>query len=113
LEALAKLPLELRADAHWADIFYPLVSTSIWSLATLTLAWLAAFRHKNWARWGFAVLLLFYNFLPALISLAYGQYHQLADFLSDVAQLEFVVPALSIAAVVSIFSKGSQAWFAH
>jgi hypothetical protein len=114
LTVLAKLPAELREEARRADIWNGVVLTSFWSIVTLGSAWLAAFRHLNWARWTFAIAFLIRQLIPFAI---FAAYHQLNNYIAELSRenwtdpLIYTVLILEIIAISCVFSKSARAWF--
>ena len=107
LATLARLQPELRESVRRFDLQNTIFWTSFDSVVIVGLAWLAAFRRRNWARWAFVVVFLFRESIPFLLA-AYYRRPELAhrDWTNP---LGYVVPALSIAAIVFVFSE--RDWF--
>src|SRR5262249_39724118 len=67
---LARLPAELHEGTHRAEISrLGIIVTE--SAILLTLAWLAAFRRQNWARWLFVILFLVLTLLSSMLTVFY------------------------------------------
>jgi len=115
LAVLAKLPAAHREYVRRADLQNMLIWTSILVGVTLALAWFAMFRHANWSRWAFAALFIMRESIPFLIYVAY--YHRLDLFREELARenwtdpLGYVDAALSIAAILFVFSGNARGWF--
>src|SRR6185312_15753501 len=65
--AAARGAIEYRA---WS---ISLISTAIRPAIFLSLAWLAAFRLKNWARWALAILFVAMQAIPLILSARVGR----------------------------------------
>ena len=111
---LAHLRPEFRELARRADIDAAIISTTIWCVPILVLAWLSTFGRANWARWAFAMLFLLAEASDLLIAASYHQLHgYVADLLhSDWLYLpQYVVPVLWLAAIGLSFSRNARPWF--
>jgi len=111
LASLAKLPVAFRSITYRTDIINVTISTAVWSVFILGLAWLAAFRHSNLARWGIVIVFLLRESIPLLISLSYNQTPSYGKNENWGNPIGYVVPALEIAAVVCLFWRGVGSWF--
>ncbi len=124
LATLAKLPVELREETRRADIRFPAIATSFWVAVTLGLAWLAAFRRRNWARWAYALAFLIRAFLLDYIVAAYlylvpgyGYRHAFLEqaWNSTVSTWSdprsYLTPALTVVAIAAAFTGNAKAWF--
>jgi len=123
LATWAKLPERFRSGVRWANIEFFAVSVVV-SGMWLTLAWFAAYRRKNWARWTIAVWFLLGLASPAIIYIWYivmDQDHLLAHYFWQ-AEMKaevrawtnprrYVVPSLKIASLVFIFTGNARDWF--
>ena len=114
LAVLAKLPAGLRAPVHRADMQIAVLSAAFWAVVILSLAWFAAARHSNLARWGIVLVLLVRETISLIVAVAYGQLH---SYVTSFGQEDwtrpsiYIVPALEIFAVVCLFSPGARSWF--
>lgn len=111
VSTLGQLPSQFRADVRRADMGTALIKTSFLSILTLCLAWLAAFRRLNWARWGFIILFLVYKSVPLAVSLAY---HRFQGYIGELGQMnwrDYPIPILALTAAAFVFSKHSYDWF--
>jgi hypothetical protein len=104
--ALTKLTPEARGIIR-ADMLVPL---AVRCVAFLLLAWLAAFRDQNWARWGIAFLSLWITAVPAVFALTTHTFDRyLQDHLLDPGFL--IVTALLVAAIVFVFTGNARLRF--
>jgi hypothetical protein len=126
LAVLAKMPAELRDKVRRTDTSIPILTTAFWSAVTLGLAWLAAFRRQNWARWAYAFAFVVREFLLPWIVVAYvylvqstGAHYWGAlweDAWNSTFSLSsdprhYIVPALTIAAIAAVFMGNAKDWF--
>src|ERR1700677_4869615 len=119
LATIDKLPLKVQVEifeaARRGGILTFATQIPFWGSLTLVSAWLAAFRHLNWARWAFVIVFLLRKSLVLIASVAY--YHNLDIFTNSVAHenwtdpREYVESALAIAAIVFVFSGNARSWF--
>ena len=114
LAVLAKLPLEFREAARRSDIQTGIISTLVWGGVTLGLAWLAAFRRLNWARWAFGIVFLIREAIPFLV---FAAYHQLGHYMTELAHenwtdpVGYLIPAVTLTAIAFVFSGNARGWF--
>ena len=113
IAAFAKLSPEGQQEVRGETlIFIWLVPISL-QCVTLALAWIAAFRHQNWARWVFAIVVV----TPRIVGLVVGVY------LSRTAQTSYdslalltnarslITDALIVTAIVLVFTGNARGWF--
>jgi hypothetical protein len=91
-----------------------LVWTVVESAVVLSLAWMAAFRRLNWARWGLVGLLIGAEFLPMLGYAMRGELfayltHTFIKFGANSAW--YAALALKIAAIVLVLRARVEPWF--
>jgi hypothetical protein len=96
-------------------IFIRIFATAIQCLIYLIPAWLAAFHRQNWARWVFAAIVVVAPIL-ALWPLLYltGHFRDIvlqAYFTTLTNPKSIAVNALSIAAIVFVFTGNAREWF--
>lgn len=112
--ALARMSPATRETMRFADIVTNLFATLVRSMAYLGLAWLAAFRRRNWARW--AIVLLFLAGEAALLTILAMPRGLARGFGLYLRILSNPVIATSslllIAAIVLLFTPPARAWFA-
>lgn len=126
LAVLAKMPAELRDKVRRTDTSTPILTTAFWGAVTLGLAWLAAFRRQNWARWAYAFAFVLREFLLRWIVVAYvylapstGAPYRRAlwedawnsTFSASSDPRHYIVPALTIAAIAAVFMGNAKDWF--
>lgn len=84
------------------------------SAVVLSLAWMAAFRRVNWARWALAGLLVAGEFLPMV---DHAQRGDLISYLDNVFlrfsanPIYYASLALKIAAIVLVLQARAEPWF--
>jgi hypothetical protein len=94
---------QMRAIAVFATVF--------WSGLILLLAFFAAFRRANWARWGIVLIFLIQQIVP-LGTMAYfhhfGQYVRMHSASWPTA---IAIPALLLLAIIFAFTGNARDWF--
>ena len=121
---LARLPHPFREMQRPFDIRNAVTITSIWCAVLLLLAWLAAFRRQNWARWTLLMLFVAVELAQfggeAYFRLFYPDYalhHTLGSFLQHYVHVHWSSPwaygifAVKVALIVLIFSGNARPWF--
>lgn len=113
LAMLHRLSPEMQQRAKHIELLTGISNTAFWCVLTLVLAWIAVFRHSNWARWAFVVIFVVREAIPLAIYSAYGHpevfIRGLRNTLAD--PWFYPIPMLTIAAIIAIFSRGAQDWF--
>jgi hypothetical protein len=115
LSMMARLPPELRDATRQADIMDAIIYVGGGGIAELVLAWFAAFRRANWARWAYAALFVLGKLMPfAALAISF---HQL-DFSLLLPPsrgwgtlLDYAISSLMLAAIISVFSGNARTWF--
>ena len=102
--ALAKIPVAMRAAVARNAWQITLVSTAIRVVVFVGLAWLAAFRRQNWARWAVLVIFILSHAAPFVIALRLGT---VAEFLSRYHDWQADVIALLIAIALAFAFTGN------
>ena len=114
IATMARLPLAFRVIAEHAILRNTLVITTVWAVIPLALLWAAAFRRKNWARWGYAALFAFHMIVPWVIALVYLRRlpHALDFPLRDWSDpIALVSNALVLATIAFAFTGNARDWF--
>lgn len=115
LETLAKLPAEVRRGTQHVEAIARITSTIAWCGLTIVLAWLAAYRRLNWARWAFAVVFAVRGVASIVMGNIYDrQFHYLFERGSHefwVVLPSYAVTLLTVIAAVLAFSGNAKAWF--
>lgn len=119
--AMAKMLAEMRPDSRQTAIEANRISVNfglgvalVWSTVTLSLAWVAAFYRRNWARWAYAILFLVRESLPFGAALALHRFHiYLAQYLSRGwgEPRAYILPVLFTLAIIFVFTGKANAWF--
>lgn len=107
LAALEKLPPLYRTRIIRSIWTSAIVMQSVRCAVILALAWFAAFRRQNWARWAFAIIFIAVEIVA--ISIAFYQ-HRVAAFFVPSAMITL---ALAAAALAFVFSGNARDWFAR
>jgi hypothetical protein len=122
LAVWAKVPARFRDLMHFVNIEYfviAVVANGVW----LALAWLAAYRRKNWARWmitiwfllGLASPLVIYAWYVLVGNHELVQHYWRFEIDAEAKEWEnprsYVVPLVTIAALVFAFTGNARAWF--
>ena len=96
--ALARIPAAARATIEYRAWSISFLSTAIRAVIFLSLAWLAAFRRKNWARWGVALLFVLMQVVPLILALRFGRVGPFveSEYLNWQADLVFAVFVVAI-----------------
>jgi len=96
-------------------IFIRIVATTFECVIYLTLAWLAAFHRKDWARWVFAAIVIgapIFLLWPFLyLSGDFRQQALRAYFTSLTSPRSLAAELLEIAAIIFVFTGNARAWF--
>jgi hypothetical protein len=114
LTALAKLPVQFREGVQHLDIELRVWPTLFWGAETLGLAWFAAFGRRNWARWAYAIVFVLRE-VGFAIAMAVNDWrfrdvlHK--PFLTWGNPVDYVVPLLTIAAIIFVFTGNARRWF--
>lgn len=109
--ALAKIPPAIRDQIKENAWRITLVSTAIRVAIFVGLAWLAAFRRQNWARWLLLAVVIFMHAAPLALALRLGR---VQEFLLRYADLQAdIVAALLILALVFAFTGDARGAFAR
>jgi len=97
-EALAKLPPTIRTTIEYRAWSISFMSTAIRAVIFLSLAWLAAFRRKDWARWAVAVLFVLMQVVPLILAVRFGRVGPFvkSEYLSWQADAVFALFAVAI-----------------
>ena len=102
--ALAKIPAAMRAAVARNAWQITLVSTAIRVLVFVGLAWLAAFRRQNWARWALLVIFILSHAAPFAIAARLGT---TAEFFSRYRDWQGDAIALVIAVALAFAFTGN------
>jgi hypothetical protein len=106
--------LSFASRRNNADMLDIAVSTAFWSAAILSLAWLAAARRSNLARWGIVLAFLVHETAALIVSVAYGQFHSYVAKLGQenwTNPLLYIIPVLEVVAAACLFSPSARKWF--
>jgi hypothetical protein len=108
--SMAKVPPELRGFARGAGIVLGLILGGGITALDVWLAWKAAWRRRNWARWGF-VLLFAIGLGGIIVTLtrANGAAIEMEKYSHPVTVVEV---ALHIITIALLFSPSARGWFA-
>jgi hypothetical protein len=85
-----------------------------WCALTFGIAWLAAFRHYNWARWAFVILFLFREivlFADVARSVQVRPYGYNYLRYHWAAPSQFLTTSLLLAASTLVFAGNAKGWF--
>ena len=107
LLAIAPAPLATAVKYHF-------LLTGMSCAIALSLAWMAAFRRQNWARWTLTGLIVAARLVPLLIEAVAGRliaYVRDAVAYPPTNPLWYAVLMLEIAAVVLVLSPNAEPWF--
>jgi hypothetical protein len=104
MAALAKVPAAMRADVARNAWQITLVSTVIRVAVFVGLAWLAAFRRQNWARWLLLALFILSHSVPFAIAVRLGR---MAEFLSRYHDWQGDIIAVVIAVALGFAFTGN------
>jgi hypothetical protein len=109
--ALAKLPAAIRGTIEYRAWSISFISTAIRAVIFLGLAWLAAFRRKNWARWGVALLFVVMQVVPLILAVRFGRVGPFveSEYLNWQSDLVF---ALFVVAIFLSFTGDAREAFA-
>jgi amino acid transporter len=102
--ALAKIPAAMRADVARNAWQITLVSTAVRVTVFVGLAWLAAFRRQNWARWLLLALFVLSHSVPFAIAMRLGR---MQEFLSRYHDWQADVIAVVIAVALGFAFTGN------
>jgi hypothetical protein len=102
--ALAKIPPGMRAAVARNAWQITLVSTAIRVVVFVGLAWLAAFRRQNWARWALLVIFILSHAVPFAIAM---RLDRMQEFISRYHDWQGDVIALVIAAALAFAFTGN------
>lgn len=111
LLTIAKVPPGIRERTYRMDVSVHIVSAAVWCGLILLLAWLAAFRRLNLARWVLAFLFSIwglYEFWGAV------EFHELNAPVLDLIKKgwwAYILLTFAVAAVSCVFSSRAQVWF--
>jgi hypothetical protein len=114
LAAMAKLPIQFREDTRRTEIEFRVLGFLIVFAPMMLFAQLATFRHQNWARWAFAFWYLFHKLLPFALYTVYKFPIKWSAEFPHRSWLDarfYVVDALVILAIVSVFTGNARDWF--
>lgn len=111
-QALAKIPPSLRATIEYRAWSISFISTAIRAVIFLGLAWLAAFRRKDWARWAVALLFVLMQVAPLILAMRFGRVGSFveSEYLNWQADLVF---ALFVAAIFLSFTGDAREAFSR
>jgi hypothetical protein len=102
--ALAKVPAAMRADVARNAWEITLVSTAIRVAVFVGLAWFAAFRRRNWARWLLLALFVLSHAVPLAIAMRLGR---MAEFLTRYHDWQADIVAVVIAIALAFAFTGN------
>jgi magnesium-transporting ATPase (P-type) len=112
LAILARLPPEFREPERRAE-FQALIISFFVKSAILLLAWFAAFRRKNWARFAFAFVVLLITLIPLAIAIMYHESDWFQGYphgsWSDIRY--HLGTMLIVTAIIVIFTGNARPWF--
>ena len=110
-QALAKLPPTIRTTIEYRAWSISFISTAIRAVIFLSLAWLAAFRRKDWARWAVAVLFVLMQVVPLILAVRFGRVGPFveSEYLNWQADAVF---ALFVVAIILSFTGDAREAFA-
>lgn len=105
-------------DIRQRDIVLTAGRTFIWSSVVLLLAWLAAYRRRNWARWTLAGVFVFVELVPFAVGLYdYIRLPRDEIFLKNYLHYNWSSPwafallAYKVALIALVFSGNARPWF--
>jgi hypothetical protein len=102
--ALAKIPEPMRAAVARNAWQITLISTVIRVVVFVGLAWFAAFRRQNWARWSLLVIFILSHAAPLVLAIKFGR---LPEFLSRYHDWQADLIALVLAAALAFAFTGN------
>jgi hypothetical protein len=109
--ALAKIPASMRDEIRQNAWRITLISTLIRVAIFVGLAWLAAFRRQNWARFLLLAIVIFMHLGPFIIAERLGR---VQEFLMRYSDLQAdIVTALLVLALVFAFTGNARDAFAR
>jgi hypothetical protein len=107
--ALAKIAAPMRAAvAHNAWII-TLISTIIRVAVFVGLAWLAAFRRQNWARWSLLVIFILSHAAPLVLAMKFGRMPEFISRYHD-WQGDLIALVLAVALAFAFTGNASEAF---
>jgi hypothetical protein len=91
-------------------------ATLVWSVVSLSLAWMVAFHRLNWARWTYAFVFVFRRSIPLIVALFSEPdmcRYLLHSYWNEgwMNPRHYIDPGFFIAAIVFVFTGGSRNWF--
>lgn len=114
LAMIARIRAVTGFDARREDMIAVGGKTLIWSSLVLVLAWLAAYRRINWARWAVALVFAYGYVMSFAVAIYFGT---LSRYLHDYFHAHwstpesYVVFAIQAAAIVCVFLPEARGWF--
>jgi|GEM_PF-4744564 len=102
--ALAKIPAPMRAALARNAWMITLISTIIRVAVFVGLAWLAAFRRQNWARWSLLVIFILSHAAPLVLAIKFGR---MPEFLSRYYDWQADLIALVLAVALAFAFTGN------
>jgi hypothetical protein len=102
--ALAKIAAPMRAAVARNAWQITLVSTIIRVVVFVGLAWLAAFRRQNWARWSLLVIFILSHAAPFVLAMKFGR---MPEFLSRYYDWQADLTALILAVALAFAFTGN------
>jgi hypothetical protein len=102
--ALAKIPVGMRAAVARNAWQITLISTVIRVAVFVGLAWFAAFRRQNWARWSLLVIFILSHAAPLALAMKFGR---MPEFLSRYQDWQADLIALVLAAALAFAFTGN------
>ena len=109
--ALARIPAAMRAQIEQNAWRITLISTAVRVAVFVGLAWFAAFRRQNWARWALVAVFVLSHAVPFAASIHFGRVQEFlvryADFQAD------IIAALIALALVFAFTGNAREAFRH
>ena len=102
--ALARIPAPMRAAVARNAWQITLISTLIRVVVFVGLAWFAAFRRQNWARWSLLVVFILSHGAPLVLATKFGR---LPEFISRYFDWQADLIALVLAVALAFAFTGN------
>ncbi len=104
-------------DIRQRDIVLTAGRTLLWSSVLLLLAWLAAYRRRNWARWTLVGVFVFVEMVPIVALYQDSAIAGLGAFWRTYVHYYWSAPsayallAYKVALIALVFSGNARSWF--
>jgi type IV secretory pathway VirB2 component (pilin) len=110
LLALAHIPLNEQQRLVRSRIFATAFPTIVWGVVTIGLAWLAASKRMDWARWLYALQFVGREVI-SIFEAASGPIGKARVFYQMSQLSHWIEPVLTLAAIALVFSGNARTWF--